>query len=161
MHFETVVDGRPYYNSTQTTTVDHQFVHRTSHPGGGSHHVVVTSTSSSGLKAKAFFLSRSDFFLAKIPFFPKPQVDSNKKSTQFLTPFSGPAFHDLSNGVIGFARRPFSDRSKFSIVASQKLPSIWFDSKQNGSHHMVKGHKKLPENGVRNCVHFCLRSHLT
>ena len=60
MHFETVVDGRPYYNSTQTTTVDHQFVHRTSHPGGGSHHVVVTSTSSSGLKAKAF-LSRSAF----------------------------------------------------------------------------------------------------
>ena len=87
-----------------------------------------------------------------------------QKCTQFLTLFSGTVFHTLSHGVICFAQS-VSPRNHFltggnSLTANQRpllrcflkltLRTKWITPCERAS-------KTVPENGVRNCVHFYLR----
>ena len=74
-------------------------------------------------------------------------------------------FHAPSHGVICFARS-VSLRKHFltgenSLAANQKLLLSWFSkltlqAKCIPSYESAR--KTAPENGVRSCVHFCLRS---
>ena len=88
-----------------------------------------------------------------------------QKCTQFLTLFSGTVFYALSHGVIRFARS-VSPRNHFltgrnSLTANQKPLLSWFSKltlRAKWISPCEKAWKNVSENGVRSCVHFCLRS---
>ena len=112
-----------------------------------------------------YFLIRCFIFIVfKYPPLAKALSDLNKKYTQFPTPFLGTVFNALSLGVIHFVRS-VSLRNRFlvgwnSSTANQKtsisrfvkltLRTKWIAPCERAS-------KTVSENGVGNCVHFCLQ----
>ena len=103
--------------------------------------------------------------MGHIPHLSKGTSGCQQKCTQFLTLFSGTVFHALSHGVIRFARSA-SPRNYFLIgenfvTANQKLLRSWFLKLTHRAKWIPpceRVWKTMPENDVRSCVHFRLRS---
>ena len=86
-----------------------------------------------------------------------------------MTTFSGVVFHVLSHGVIHYARSgiSFVNQLKRSFwLAVKEFPPVrkWFLGLTLQTKQITpceRAWKTVPENDVRNCVHFCLKPLMT
>ena len=98
------------------------------------------------------------------PHLSKRLSDLKQKCTQLLTPFSGMVFHALSHGVIHFARSvSFENQLNRGFwLAVREFPPVrkWFLGLTLRAKQITpceRAWNTVPENSVRNCVHFCLQ----
>ena len=111
--------------------------------------------------SKIFSMKRSKIILT-MPHLSKRISDLKQKCTQLLTPFSGMVFHALSHDGIHFAWSVSFELNRSSWLAVREFPPVrkWFLGLTPQAKQITpceRAWNTVPENTVRDCVHFCLQ----